>query len=100
MKTNIALVILSIATATNLIFALGILPSQIADIRKDSYINTANHSYEVVKLEFCHNNSIAPCDDEQLTEWNAANPEATFELKSPEEIVQIGINAYDVSVSK
>lgn len=53
-----------------------IVDSQTQDI-VDNY-------YQTTRLRFCYERDINPCDDEALTAWNAAHPNDTIRVSSPE----------------
>ena len=50
------------------------------------YANAAG--YRIQKLAFCHDNSVKPCNDESLIEWNKANPDNLFMIKNGNQIVE------------
>lgn len=65
------------------------------DFVKDTYINNTQSVYFSQKLEFCINNSIMPCNDQSLTNWNNSHPEKTFDVKTFKDLVEEGIDQYE-----
>lgn len=74
-----------------------LLLSKLEDNRKDWFIGNARQGYALQKLEFCHNNTIVPCDDEHITDWNKAHSDTPFVLKSFNQVIEQGIEEYNLS---
>lgn len=71
------------------------LSVQVQDERKNYLIDKTIASYSLSKLEFCINNSIKPCDDSTIENWNQTNTDAKFTLKSFNVLVEEGIDVYN-----
>lgn len=97
--TNISLIVSIIALIASVVLSifLYMFSQQVRDIRKDSYINTAQFSYDNAKLQFCVKNVLAPCDDPTIAAWNVSNPDDNFSLRNFQDIVEEGINQYTAS---
>lgn len=100
MKQNTILVGLS-ALAVVVSIGLGVftfyLSGQIQDLRKDQFIGSSQSNYTVSKLEFCINNTITPCNDTHIGDWNKANTKDTFSIKTYQTLVEEGISDYNAS---
>lgn len=48
-------------------------------------------SYRTDRLQFCIDHSISPCDDGSIQKWNDTHHDATFTLKSFQDLVKDSI---------
>lgn len=53
--------------------------------------------YRIDKLEFCHNNAIAPCVDEAITTWNNEHKDRAFKLIDDMDFLEIAQERVRVS---
>ena len=88
----LALVISITSTASTYL-----LSTQLQDSRKDTFISNAQQGYNIGKLEFCINHSIAPCDDTTIATWNDIHPDEQLLLKTYQQIIEDGIAEYETS---
>ncbi len=74
-----------------------ILSSRIEALRRTEIENTVQSYYDRSKLEHCYNEKIVPCNDTEISEWNNANPDRQFEIKSFKQLMENAEKAYSDS---
>lgn len=89
--------IITLTIALILSVSLYVLYSEFQDFKKDQFIYSAESSYAQSKLEFCIDNSVAPCEDATISEFNESTNTQKFEFKSYEDIVEDGITQFELS---
>lgn len=93
---TLLMAILFVALAALAIFSYTLSVRQ-QDYRKDTFITSAQLGYSIEKMGFCLDHTITPCTDEQISARNGANPETIFTLKSHQELVEAGIEDFNLS---